>query len=51
MSESGEGNGPIEGVVFDATVLSNYAASNSVEFLVSTFSEPRTTTAVKDEVL
>lgn len=38
-------------IVFDATVLSNFASSNSVEWLIDCLDEPYTVPAVKHEIL
>lgn len=50
MSQHSQNSEVIEGVVLDATVLSNYAATDSVGFLASTFSYPMATRAVREEL-
>lgn len=50
MTDDSDTSDSIEGVVFDTTVLSNFAASDSVAFLVSTFSSPMSVVAVKEEL-
>ncbi|PCR92462.1 hypothetical protein [Natrinema ejinorense] len=50
MTDDSDSSDSIEGVVLDTTVLSNYAASDSVGFLTATFAHPLSVAAVKEEL-
>jgi len=38
-------------IVLDATVLSNFASSNAISWLIAAIDDPRTAPAVRDEIV